>query len=909
MELIKVRIKINGHEVSVPQNYTILEACKSNNIFVPTLCYLKDICDEGTCGVCVVEVTKAKTMQRACITQVFEGMEINTDSKTIDLVRKTNVELMLANHPLDCMVCDKDGDCELQDLAYQYGIKKSKFLADTAILDQTKSNSWSTNPFIQFNPNKCILCRRCVSACANQAVTIAIAVANRGIDSVVSTGFKLPLEETNCQFCAECVQACPTGALLEKSRIGKGKLKDLTPTNTTCAYCGVGCQLTIYKDKNENLVMAKGTVENSLNKGRTCVKGRYGHEYTQSPERLTTPLIKKNGKFEEATWEEALNYTAKKLTEIKNKYGSDSIAVLGSSRCTNEDNYVIQKFARAVIGTNNVDNCARLCHSSTVAGLAKSLGAGAATNSFDDFPASDVYFIIGSNMTETHPVFAQMVKENRKKNGTKLIVCDPRYTDIAKESDIYIPHNPGTDVALLNGIMKIIIDEKLANDEFVVSHTEGYEEFKKVVEAYDVDKVAEITGVKKELILEAARTYGKAKSAMIFYTMGITQHSTGVDNVMSIANLVLLTGNIGKPGAGIMAQRGQANVQGACDMGCLPNVYPAYQSVTDPAIQEKFEKAWNVKLSNKLGKPSSEYGEMGFEGTLKGIYLMGENPLMSDADIIRIREGFDKMEFIVTQNIFMCDTVEIADVVFPSFAAYEKYGTFANTERRVQLLRQTRKPMDTVRDDWEIVCQLAKAMGHDLGFNTIQDVNDEIMKLTPSYGGISFERLEKGSLQWPCPDLNSPGTKILHKDGVTKRPGGKGLLAPIEYKQAKELTDKDYPIVLTTGRILYHYHTGNESRHVRVLDAFVPKNYVEVNPMDAEKWGIKDKELVRVTTRRGSLDLNVRISDKPKSGIVFIPFHFCEAPANILTNAALDPVCKIPEFKVAACKIEKINQS
>lgn len=906
MELIKVRVKINGHEVSVPQHFTILDACKSNNIDIPTLCYLKDICDEGSCGVCVVEVAKARTMQRACITQVFEGMEITTDSKAIDLVRKTNVELMLANHPLDCMTCDKDGDCELQNLAYHYGIKKSRFLAESAILDETKPNCWSTNPFIEFNPNKCILCRRCVSACANQAITEAISIANRGFHSVVSTPFLLPLEQTNCQFCAACVQACPTGALIEKSRIGKGKLKDLEGTNTTCAYCGVGCQLTIYKDKKNELVMAKGT-DMIPNYSRTCVKGRYGHEYTQSKERLTTPLIKRNGKFEEATWEEALSYTAARLTEIKTKYGPDSIAVLGSSRCTNEDNYVVQKFARAVIGTNNVDNCARLCHSSTVAGLAKSFGAGAATNSFDDFPQSEVYFVIGSNTSETHPVIAQLMKKNIKDKGIKLIVCDPRYTDIAKSSDIFIQHNPGTDVALLNGIMKIILDENLGDQKFIEEHTEGFEEYKKVIQNYDVDKVAEITGVKKELILEAAKTYGKAKSAMIFYTMGITQHSTGVDNVMSIANLVMVTGNLGKPGAGIMALRGQANVQGACDMGALPNVYPAYQAVTDPVAQEKFEKAWNVKLSNKLGRASSEYGEMGMDGTLKAIYLMGENPLMSDADMNGIREGFDKMEFIATQNIFMCETVQIADVVFPSFAAYEKYGTFVNTERRVQLLHPTRKSTEGTWDDWVIICELAKKMGLDMGFNTIQDINQEIMKLTPSYGGISFERLENNSLQWPCPNLESPGTKILHKDGVTKRPNGKGLLAAIEYKPAKELTDKDYPIVLTTGRILFHYHTGNESRRVKVLDAFVPKNYVEVNPVDAEKWGLKDKEIVRVISRRGNIEVPVRISDRPKLGIVFIPFHFSEAPVNVLTNAALDPVCKIPEFKVAACKIEKIN--
>ena len=902
----EVHVIINEKNYTFPANITILEACNREGISIPTLCYLKGICEEGSCGLCVVKVEKSRAFDRACNTILYEGMKITTDSEAIFKARKMNLELTLAHHPLDCMTCDKDGDCTLQDLAYQFGIKKSRFLTAEEQVSVLKANAWKDNPFILFDEQKCVLCRRCVNACMNQAQVEAIGIANRGYLSKVSTPFDLPLESTTCQFCAACVQACPVGALIEKTRIGKGKLKDFTKTDTTCAYCGVGCNLSLYKDHHNNLIMAKGiTGEGSSVNGRTCVKGRYGHEYTQHPDRLTTPLIRKNGVLEPATWEEALSYTAQRLHEIKAKYGPDSIGLLGSSRCTNEDNYAIMKFARATIGTNNVDNCARLCHSSTVAGLAKSFGAGAATNSYSDFNASDVYFDIGSNTTETHPVIAQIMKEHLRKSDCILIVCDPRKTDISKYAKLHLQHTPGTDVALLNGIMKIILDEHFENSKFIEEHVEGFETFRQKVNDYPLEKVAQITGVKAELIKEAAMIIGKAKSMMTFYSMGITQHSTGVDNVLSIANLSLLTGNLGKPGAGIMALRGQANVQGACDMGALPNVFSGYQAVTDPTARQKFETEWKVKLSDKVGIQATLFGEKALAGELKAAYIMGENPLMTDADITAVREGFDKIEFIAVQNIFMCETVSVADVVFPSTSAYEKYGTFVNTERRVQLLRPCREHHPNVKDDWEIVSLLSKKMGYDLGFESVQDVNQEINRMTPTYGGISLERLEKTGLQWPCPTIEHPGTPILHKDGVTKRPNQKGLLHAIDFISAKELPDQEYPFVLTTGRILYHFHSGNETRRTSVLNEFIPKNYVEINPLDAVELGIQQNDIVVVATRRGKLELHAKISERPKKGIVFIPFHFSEAPANILTNAALDPVAKIPEFKVAACSIQR----
>ncbi|MGB9694460.1 MAG: formate dehydrogenase subunit alpha [Caldisericaceae bacterium] len=901
-----VNVKIDGKSYQFERGTTILKACKSVGYDIPTLCYLEGISEEGSCGVCVVEVKGAKTLQRSCITEVTEGMEISTNTPIVREARKMNLELALAHHPLDCMTCDADGDCELQELAYEFNIKKSQFLDEREAFESPKETAWDTNPFIQFDPQKCILCRRCVEACENQSIVEAIGIAMRGYKSTVSTPFNLPLEETDCQFCGACIQACPVGALVEKPRVGKGKIFNLEKTETICSYCGTGCELTLYRDKNNKLIMARGNEDSVVNKGRLCVKGRFGFEYVNSPDRLTTPLIKENGKFREASWDEALEYTSRRLSEIREKYGPDSIGVLGSSRCTNEDNYVVQKFARAVIGTNNVDNCARLCHSSTIAGLGKALGAAAATNPIEDIANIDVMFVIGSNMTETHPVISQFIKENQKKRGAKLIVCDPRKTYLSTVSDVYIQHNPGTDVALLNGIMKVIVDKGLLNREFIESHTEGYDEFVKVVSNYDLDTVAKITGVDKSLIEKAAIMYAEAKNATIFYTMGITQHSVGTDNVLSVANLALLTGHIGREGNGINPLRGQANVQGACDMGALPDVYTAYQKVTDAASREKFEKAWNVKLPDKVGYAVSEFGDLAFDGKLKAVYAMGENPLMTEADIKHVREGFEKLEFLAIQEIFLSETAELADVIFPAAAAYEKEGTFTNTERRVQLLRPALEKPSNAKFDWEIVSLLAAKMGYQMNYKKASDIMDEIALLSPSYAGIHHYRLEKGGIQWPCPNDEHPGTKILHYGGVFKRPNGKALMNPVEYKEAKELPDKEYPLVLTTGRILYHYHSGNESRRVEVLEAFVPKNYVEISPLDANNLGIKDRDVVRVSTRRGSIEVEARISEKPKKGIVFVSFHFSEANANVLTNAALDPIAKIPEFKVAACKIEKI---
>lgn len=901
-----LNIKIDGKSYQCHRGDTILKVCKQVGLEIPTLCYLEGISEEGSCSLCVVEIKGIRTLQRACITEVSEGMEITTNSEAIYETRKINLELLLAHHPLDCMTCDKDGDCTLQDLAYQFGIKKSQFLDEKDAFSCPLETAWDTNLFIQFDPQKCILCRRCVDACENQAVVEAIGIAMRGYKSVVSTPFNLALEQTNCQFCGACVQACPTGALVEKPRIGKGKIFKFKKTETVCAYCGVGCNLALYKDKKNDLVMARAVETKEPNKGRLCVKGRYGYEYVNSSERLTRPLIKENGVFREVSWEEALDYTANRLLEIKEKYGPDAIGVLGSARCTNEDNYVIQKFARAAVGTNNIDHCARLCHASTVTGLGKAFGAGAATNPISDIKNADVMFIIGSNTTETHPVIAQFIKENKKKRGAKLIVCDPRNTDIAKYADIFIQHYPGTDVALLNGIMKVIIDQGLTNKEFIDNHTEGFENLLKALENCDLDDVSKITGVDKKLIEESAIAYAKGPNSMIFYTMGITQHHVGVDNVLSIANLALITGHIGKEGNGIDPLRGQSNVQGACDVGVLPDVYTGYQKVQDENARKKFEEFWKVKLPVNTGYVVSQFGDLVLKGELKAVYTMGENPLVTEANVHHTEEGFGKLEFLAVQDIFLSETAQVADVVFPAKAAYEKFGTFTNTERRVQLLRPARDPSPSTNDDWKIVCEIATRMGYPMYYKDEKTIWDEIREITPAFKGITYERLETNSLQWPCPDETHPGTKILHYGGSFKRPNGKALISGIKFQSPSENPNDEYPFILTTGRMLFHYHSRNETRRVKVLESFVPENFVELSPEDAEALDIKNGDRVKIRTKRGEIIVKTKISTKPKKGVIFVSFHFSETNANILTINALDPVAKIPEYKACACAIEKL---
>ncbi len=896
-----INITINSREIVTEGGKTILEVALKNGIFIPNLCYDPRLEPYGGCRLCLVEVKGANGFVPACTTFISDGMVVATETVALQQTRKTIVELILSDHPAECMTCEISGQCNLQDLAYTFKIDRITYQGERhnyAIQD--------FNPLIERNYNKCILCGRCSRICDEVQGVGIYDFINRGFGSMVTTPFNRSLTETDCEFCGQCVSTCPSGALVDRPRKYKGRIWEVKKVETICPYCGVGCTIEL-QVKNHEIVGVSAPLEKGVNKGNLCVKGRYGYEFVNHADRLTSPLIKKNGKFIEASWEEALSLVVKRLLEIKDKFGPDSIGGFSSAKCTNEENYIFQKFIRAVIGTNNVDHCARLCHSSSAVGLAMAFGTGASTGAVAEIPDADVIFTIGSNTTESHPVIGANVRRAAR-NGVKLIVADPRKISLTKRATVWMRHKAGTDVALLNGMMHVIIKEGLANKDFIARRTENYDEFAKVVEKYTPAVAEKITGVPANDIIRAARIYATAKAAIINYSMGITQHTSGVEKVLSIANLAMLTGHIGRWGASVNPLRGQNNVQGACDMGALPDVYTGYQPVRAPEIREKFERAWGVTLSSKPGLTVTEIinsiDEGGIEGGIRALYIMGENPVLSDPDTNHTKKALAKLDFLVVQDIFLSETAEFADVVLPAVSFAEKDGTFTNTDRHVQRVRKAINPIGNSREDSRIICELSKRMGYPIEYSSPSEVMDEIASLTPSYGGISYSRIEKGGIQWPCPAPDHPGTKFLHKDKFTR---GRGKFHPVEYRIPTEEVDSEYPLVLTTGRWLFQYHTGTMSRRAKGIDEIAPEAFVEINPADAERYGIKDMEMVKAISRRGEIRIRAKVTDKSPAGTVFIPFHFWEAAANVLTINALDPLSKIPEYKVCAIRLEPLT--
>jgi formate dehydrogenase alpha subunit len=670
---------------------------------------------------------------------------------------------------------------------------------------------------------------------------------------------------------------------------------------TTCPYCGCGCRFFL-QVVDGKLVGVQPCKSDEISQGRLCIKGYNAHAFVQNKDRLTDPLVARDGRFEKASWEDAVEKIASELKRVREKYGPDSIQVLTSAKCTNEENYLMQKFARVVIGTNNVDHCARLCHASSVVGLASTFGSGAMTNSSLEFEDAKCVFAIGSNTLESHPLIGTRIAKAKEK-GAKLIVADPRRTALAELADIHIQHRPGTDIALVNGMIHLILAKGLAKKEFIDSRTENFEAMATSVKDYTPEKVERITGVSKEKLEKAAEMYASAPASSIAYAMGITQHTTGVGNVQSLANLAMVTGNIGKPFAGVNALRGQNNVQGACDMGALPNVFSGYQPVTDPKAVEKFEAAWNVDLLDKPGLTVTDAMNAAHEGKIKAMLVFGENPMISDPDINHVREALEKLEFMAVVDIFMTETARLADVVLPASSYAEKDGTFTATDRRVQRVRKAIEPVGDSKPDWQVVSLLARAFGSK-GFEhtSPREVFEEAASLTPQYAGMSYDRLENETLCWPCPDKSSKGTPILH---IGKFARGKGLFIPLGHIDPAELPDEKFDLMLTTGRVLFQFHTGTMTRRSPKLEREAPEPLVEINTADAASRGIRDGDLVRVSSRRGEIKLKALVGDRTAQGVVFIAFHYAEAAANVLTINALDPKAKIPEFKVCAVSVAR----
>ena len=887
----KITLTIDDREIIAEAGTTVLAAALENGIYIPHLCYHPDLEPVGVCRLCMVEV-QGRGMVIACHTPVAEGLVVKTETPEVDSIRRVAMELIITNHNVQCLTCAQNNDCAIQKVATYVGIEEERL---KRLRKPRRDIPLDTsNPFFDRDQSKCILCGICVRTCSDLQRVSSIDFAFRGHETVIGTFGNRPIVESPCESCGECVVRCPVGALTPKNYV-----KPTAEVKTVCPYCGVGCTLQV-GTRGGKVVSSRGDDDSPVNKGRLCVKGRYGLGFVNRDDRLRVPLIRKNGEFAEATWDEALDLVASKLSQ----YHGDQCATLSSAKCTNEENYLIQKFTRTVMGTNNVDHCARLCHAPTVAGLVQSLGSGAMTNSISEIMGSACILAVGTNTTAAHPVIGLKIKD-AVANGTKLIVANPKEIDLCRFADLFLQHQPGSDVALLMGIMRVIVDEHLADEDFIAERCENYDEFAASLEPFDADFVTKITGVPWEKIQQAARMYATQKPASLFYAMGITQHTHGTDNVLATSNLALLTGNVGKPSTGVNPLRGQNNVQGACDMGALPDVYPGYQKVEDPAMQAKFEKAWGVSLSPSAGLTHVEIFDEIERGNIKTLYLVGENPVISEANSKHVADALKELDFFVVQDIFLTETAEFADVILPAVSFAEKDGTFTNTERRVQRVRKAIEPIGQAKPDWWITSEIARRMGKS-GFDLDgpEAISQEISSLTPSYGGITYARIDDVGLQWPCPTADHPGTQYLHSEKFA-RPNGKGRFIPLVYKPSAEVADDKYPFILTTDRSIFHFHTGTMTRDVEGMDILNGQELLDIHPQDAESLGIDNGQKVKVFSRRGKVSVRANVTDKCPPGVVSMTFHFAETPTNVLTNSALDPVAKIPETKVCAVAIEK----
>ena len=896
-------ITINDRIYEINEGDTILKVARNNGIDIPTLCFMEGVSDIGMCRLCVVEAEGFDNFLPACRTKALDGMVIRTESEEINAYRKEMLDLILSNHHLDCMSCPANGTCELQNLCNRFGIKHTTYEGSRSEIEK-KMPVLDSNPFISYDPSKCIHCQRCINVCHNIAGNGTLKSGRSGVFHIVDAPFGEGYKGTGCESCGNCASVCPTGALTLK-REENYRNWEVKKVLTTCPHCATGCQfyLVVKDNKIVNVEPANGP----SNHNRLCVKGRSGSiDFVHSPDRLTDPLIKDRatGEFRKATWEEAIEYTAKRFMELKEKYGGDSLAGFACSRSANEDIYMVQKMVRTCFGTNNTDNCARVCHSATVAGLATTLGSGAMTNPIHDITHDvDCILLVGSNPEEAHPVVGMQIRK-AVQNGTRLIVVDPRDIGLSKQADIHLKIRPGTNVAFANGMMHVMIKEDLIDHDYIDKYAENFDNLKALVEKYTPEYVGEICHIDPKKLVEAARMYATAKKAPIIYCLGVTEHSSGTEGVMCMSDMAVLCGKIGKSGCGVNPLRGQNNVQGACDMGAQPTDYPGYQKVTNDEVREKFEKKWGVKLSPTPGLKATDVFPAAIEGKIKGLFIQGEDPVVSDPDTHHIIKALESLEFFVIQELFMTKTAQYADVILPAVSFTEKEGTFTNTERRVQRIRKAVELPGNMRLDTDIITDLMNAMGYPQKRLTASQIMDEIAEVTPSFAGISYERLDRGeSLQWPCKTKDTLGTPIMHANGPVR---GRALLYAVDYRPANELPDDEYPWILTTGRILYQYNAAAMTARTPGLNEIAGEGFIEVNYLDAEKLGIKNNEKIKVSSRRGEITATARVGRKVSQGETWMPFHFPDSPANVLTNAALDEFARIPEYKVCAVRIEKI---
>ena len=901
-----VEFKLNGKDVVGYASETIIQTAKRHGVEIPHLCYKDGLRPDGNCRACVVEVKGERVLAASCCRNPAPGMEVTTDSVRATSAQKMVLELLLSDMPEERHTLNS----ELDHWAGRMQVGKPRF-------ERREQPSADLSHFgIAVNLDSCIQCTRCVRACREEQVNDVIGYAYRGGHSSIVFDLHDPMGESTCVACGECVQACPTGALMPAR--GVGMVKPDKQVHSVCPYCGVGCQLT-YNIKDNRILHVDGR-DGPANRNRLCVKGRYGFDYVHHPQRLTKPLIRKPGvpkhadfamdpanpleHFREASWEEALDLAAGKLREIRDTHGKKALAGFGSAKGTNEEAYLFQKLVRTGFGSNNVDHCTRLCHASSVAALMEGVASGAVSNQVNDVAHAEVIFLIGSNPIANHPVAATWIK-NAVKRGATFIYADPRRSELSRHATYSLQFKPDTDVALLNAMMHTIVHEGLVDEKFIQSRTIGFEELRKNVEGYSPEAMAPICGIPAETIKEVARVYAKSKGSMILWGMGVSQHVHGTDNARCLIALTLMTGQIGKPGSGLHPLRGQNNVQGASDAGLIPMVFPDYQRVDNPEARARFEKLWGTTLDPQPGLTVVEVVHAILDGDIRGMYIMGENPAMSDPDANHAREALAKLDWLVVQEIFLTETCYHADVILPATAWPEKDGTVSNTDRMVQLGRKALEAPGEAKPDLWIIQELARRLGLDWRYAGPADVFNEMRKGMNSIAGITWDRLEReSSVTYPCEKEGDPGQPTVFIERFPT-PTGKARFVPADIIPANERPDADYPFVLITGRQLEHWHTGAMTRRAGVLDAIEPDPTVSMHPLDLAALDAKTGDVMTVASRRGIVSLYARADDGVPRGSVFIPFCYYEAAANLLTNSALDPFGKIPEFKYCATKVTK----
>jgi formate dehydrogenase major subunit len=897
-------ISIDGQSALVPDGATILSAVRSVGKDLPTLCFSERLEPYGACRVCLVEVEGGKPVA-ACHTPVREGARYRTSSPFLTRMRRNIVELVVSDHPLDCLGCAANGRCDLQRVAQEVGFRTVRY-------DSPRTHNPPpdfSHPFVKMDMEKCIGCGRCVRACDEVQGSFVLGMAGRGYDVKVVAGNDTGLEAGECVSCGQCVFECPVGALLEPGTLEFG-LPDRV-TSTTCGFCGIGCSLRVHT-KDGQVTHIEPDPAGSANRGHTCVKGRFAHQFGRAKDRLLTPLIRDgNGSFHEASWDEALGLVAERFATVRDRYGPDGFAAISSARCTNEENYLVQKFTRVVMGTNSVDNCARVCHAPSAYSLGKALGTGAGTHSFQDIEASDVLMIVGANPTEAHPVLGSRIKQAVLK-GCRLIVLDPRNTALARLADVHLALRPGSNVAVINALQHVLIEEGWTDPGFIRDHTEGFEQVQAEMKRYTPEWAAAISGVPPETIRAAARLYGSARAAQVLWGLGVSEAGHGSQAAFGLVNMAVMTGNIGRTGTGASPIRGQNNVQGASDVGALPNVFSDYRPVTDSQARDDHRRVWGVEPPINKGLRIPDMLAAARAGTLKAMYIVGENLVQSDPNTAHVLAALESLDFLVVQELFLNATAAAAHVVLPGATFLEKDGTFVNSDRRIQRVRCAVSPPPDTRADGDIVNDLARRMGFDLqcddGPGTAVNparVMDEIARLTPKWAGVDYGRLDAlGFLQWPCWDKDHPGTATVHENGNFLR-GKAAFTAPV-WKENPELPDEVYPLMLTTGRQLFHYNVATMTRRtdISLLDK-AKEELVRVHPKDADPLGVRDGDIVDVVSRRGRVRVRAEVTEDVNPGTVFMTFHFEESKTNILISSSADEYTGCPDYKLTAVRIEK----